>query len=304
MISAEGITLALAAWVVNRRRVTKPDRTPWWLWPNLLSLDAPLVAVVWLFMLARTWGVNYHPEHEYVLLALVVWVVYVADRLLDVLVQGESPQCQERHRFHARHRKGFVGVAVVAVGLVLFLALTKSPMAIFSYAAVAGFLAAGFFAMALFAPPDAGEISYSKNVLGGITFAFGTSMVAHVYMFDKGIVDLLFSNREFISFAVLCVLNISAIDLWEHASRTDDEELKAQDELALTLPLVLLGGAAFVFAWQGEGSGAAPFFYAVLTGAALLFVLNRERNRFNLETLRVLADVVMVAPLAVFLATR
>ncbi len=284
--------------------MTKPDRTPWWLWPNLLSLDAPLVAVVWLFMLARTWGVNYHPEHEYVLLALAVWVVYVADRLLDALVQGESPRCQERHRFHLRHRKIFAGFAVMATVIVLLLALNKSPMAVFNYAAVAGFLAAGFFAMALFAPPDAGEISYSKNILGGITFAFGTAMVAHVYMFDKGIVDLLFSNREFISFAVLCVLNISAIDLWEHASRTDDEDLKAQDELALTLPLVLLGGAAFVFAWQGEGSGSAAFFYAVLTGSALLFVLNRERNRFNLETLRVLADAAMVVPLGVFLITR
>lgn len=291
------------AGLVNRRRVTKPERTPWWLWPNLLSLDAPLVAVVWLYMLARAWRVDYLPWHEYVLLGLAVWVIYVVDRLLDVLVQGESPRCQERHRFHGRHRKKFGVLAALGVIGVVFLALTESRMAIFSYAAVAGFLAAGYFAMALFAPPDDGEISYSKNILGGITFAFGTSMVAHVYLTD-GIFDLLFHNREFITLAVLCVLNISAIDLWEHASRTSDEEIKAQDELALTLPLALLGGAAFLFAWQGEGAGSAPFFYAVLTGAALLFVLNRERGRFSMDALRVLADVALVAPLAVFLAMR
>ena len=295
----------MAAGLVDRRRVTKPERTPWWLWPNLLSLDAPLVAVVWLFMLARAWRVDYLPWHQYVLLALVVWVIYVVDRLLDALVQGESPRCQKRHRFHARHRKVFGVVAVAGAVGAGFLALTESRMAILNYAAIAGFLAAGYFAMALFAPPDDGEISYSKNILGGITFAFGTAMVAHVYVyFTDGIFDLILHNREFITFAVLCVLNISAIDLWEHASRTNDEEIKAQDELALTLPLALLGGSAFLFAWQGEGSGSAPYFYAVLTGAALLFVLNRERGRFSMDALRVLADVALVAPLAVFLAMR
>ena len=30
---------------------------PWWLWPNLLGLDAPLVAVVWQQALARMQGV-------------------------------------------------------------------------------------------------------------------------------------------------------------------------------------------------------------------------------------------------------
>lgn len=284
--------------------VTSPTRTPWWLWPNLLSLDAPLVAVVWLFMLAKTWGVNYHPEHEYAVLALVVWAIYVVDRLLDGMIHGDSTRCQERHQFHRRHRRKLAPLAVVAAVTAMVLVLNYTPMAIYGYAAVAGFLISGFFAMALFATPDVGEIPYSKNILGGLSFAFGTSMVAHVYLFDKGIVDLLLHNREFIAFAVLCIMNISAIDLWEHASRTDDEELKAQDELALTLPLILLGAAAFLFARQADGTGAVPFFYAVLTGAALLFVLNRSRTRFSLEALRVLADVAMVAPLLVFLGLR
>ncbi|MCF7733164.1 MAG: hypothetical protein K9N23_15850 [Akkermansiaceae bacterium] len=284
--------------------MTLPTRTPWWLWPNLLSLDAPLVAVVWLFMLAKTWGVNYHPEHEYAVLALVVWAIYVVDRLLDGMIHGDSTRCQERHQFHLRHRRKLAPLAVVAVVAAMTLVLNYTPMAIYGYAAVAGFLISGFFAMALFATPDVGEIPYSKNVLGGLSFAFGTSMVAHVYLFDKGIVDLLLHSREFIAFAVLCIMNISAIDLWEHASRTEDEELKAQDELALTLPLVLLGGAAFLFARQADGTGAGPFFYAVLTGAALLFVLNRSRARFSLEALRVLADVAMVLPVLVFLGLR
>jgi hypothetical protein len=285
------------------RAVTKSDPTPWWLWPNLLSLDAPLVAVVWLFMLAKTWGVNYHPGHEYLVLGLGVWVIYVADRLLDGMVLADSPRCQARHRFHVRHRR-ILGVLVVVAGAAAaYLALDKSPMAIYSYATVAGFFVAGYFAMALFAVPTGEGISYSKNILGGLAFAYGTAMMAHVYMFDKGILDLLFS-REAVSFGVLCVLNISAIDLWEHAAQSQDDEIKAQDELALTLPLVLLGAAALVFGSQGREFGSAPFFHAVLTGAALLFVLNRARGRFSAQSLRVLADVAMLLPLAVFLASR
>jgi len=285
------------------RRVTTPDRTPWWLWPNLLSLDAPLVAVAWLYMLAKTWGISYHPNHEYLVLGLGVWVVYVADRLLDGMVLADSPRCQARHRFHVRHRRILGVLVLVAGGVAVRLVLANSPMAIYSYAVVAGFFVSGYFAMALFAVPTGEGISYSKNILGGFAFAFGTAMIAHVYMFDKGILDLLF-NREAVSFGVLCVLNISAIDLWEHAARSEDEEIEAQDELALTLPLALLGGAALLFAGQGREFGSAPYYHAVLTGAGLLFVLNRVRGRFGAESLRVLADVAMLVPLLVFLVSR
>lgn len=285
------------------RAVTKSDSSPWWLWPNLLSLDAPLVAVAWLFMLAKTWGVNYHPIHEYVVLGLGVWVIYVADRLLDGMVWADSPRCQARHRFHVRYRRILGVLVVVAAAVVAGLVLENTPMAIYSYAAVAAFFVAGYFAMALFAVPTGEDIYYSKNILGGFAFAFGTAMMAHVYMFDKGILDLL-TSREAVSFGVLCVLNISAIDLWEHAARSRDDETKAEDELALTLPLVLLAGAALVFARQGRDFGSAPFFHAVLTGAGLLFVLNRVRGRFGADSLRVLADVAMLVPLAVFLASR
>ena len=116
--------------------------------------------------------------------------------------------------------------------------------------------------------------------MAGLTFAFGTAMTAHLYRWEYGIYDM-FSSREFICFAVLCILNISAIDLWEHAARTSDIETKASDELSLTLPLTLLGFAALAFAVLEDEVTTRPFFYAILTGAALLHVLNRTRSRFS-----------------------
>lgn len=281
--------------------VTSAPPKPIWLLPNLLSLDAPLVAVVWLWMFARTWGVSYHPTHGYVVLALGVWVLYVADRLLDAALHGDSPRCQARHHFHRKHWRKFAAGAVVASIAALATILMKSPMAIFSYLIVEGVLVAGFFGFATFTRSPADNIPYAKNILGGAAFAFGTALVAHVYFYDKGIQDLLLS-REFIAFAVLCILNISAIDLWEHAECSPDPEVKAVDELSLTLPLALLGTAVFLFAWQAQepDKSSRPFFYAILTGAALLFVLNLKRAQFSLEALRVLADLALVAPALVF----
>ncbi len=136
--------------------------------------------------------------------------------------------------------------------------------------------------------------------MAGLAFAYGTAMIAHVYtgfeMWE------FIRSRELISFAVLCVVNISAIDLWEHANRSPDPEIKASDELALTLPLTLLGAAALVFASQDRGLTTRPFFYAILTAAALLHVLNRTRARFQMDSLRVLADLALLVPLLVFLA--
>jgi hypothetical protein len=56
---------------------------PVWLWMNLLSLDAPLVALVWQDLLARCYGTLLLPAGRTVL-GLTVWAIYIADRLMDV----------------------------------------------------------------------------------------------------------------------------------------------------------------------------------------------------------------------------
>lgn len=284
------------------RVVPIQSRRPFWLYPNLLSLDAPLVAVAWLILFAKTWRVTYLPWVAYLALALVVWLIYVGDRLLDAALRdGKSCKLEARHEFHSRHSKRFRMMAVLAGIASLILVLMFLPMTVFNYLLIGAVLVAGFFSLSLFGNPESTEIPYAKNVLAGLAFAYGTSMVAHVYLPGLSIQSLVFS-REFICFAVLCVLNISAIDLWEHANQSDDLETMASDELALTLPLTLLGAAALVFALLNHEQSNRPFFYAILTGAALLQVLNRTRSRFSMEALRVLADVALIAPTLVFFA--
>lgn len=286
-------------------------RKPWWLYPNLLSLDAPLVAVAWLAVFAKTWRLVYHPWEAYVALGLVVWVIYVVDRLIDASLRKGTPErCEPRHFFHWKHRKAFAASAGIASVVALFLVIRYMPYSIFGYLLAGVILIGGFFGLSLLSQQDSNEIPYMKNILAGLGFAYGVGLLAYVYNQSADIYATM-RSREMISFAVLCIMNISAIDLWEHANRSQDVEVKATDELALTLPLALLGLAAIVFAYQATphpddatdyGLVTRSFFYAILTGAALLYVLNRTRNRFHMDTLRVLADVALLIPVLVFFA--
>lgn len=295
------LRLAFAGSVADGPRdLTADSRKPFWLLPNLLSLDAPLVALAWLFIFAKTWRVDYLPWQAYAALGLAVWVVHVADGLLEAAIRGgNSPRL--RHHFHLRHGRLFkIGAAVAAI-VSLALVVDGFSITVFNYLLVAVVLLAGFFSISLFSDRENGaKVLHSKNILAGFTFAFGTAMVAHVFIPGTIVPDLIWS-RELLCFAALCSLGISAIDVWEHAERTNDPEAKAAYELTLTVPLTLLGLAALWFAYLDHEMTTRPFFYAILTGAALLYILNRTRSRFSREDLRVLADAALVGPLLVFL---
>lgn len=286
-------------------------KTPWWLWPNLLSLDAPLVAVAWLYMFARAWQVNYLEWQAYLALGLGVWVIYVCDRLLDLRVRDAGdPLLAKRHEFHARFRGYFLAGVVLAVAAVLWFVFKALPVELLiSYSGPAVGLVVAFFLFVIGSRPT-GEVPYLRNAIAGLAFAYGTAMMAHTRVPSQGMMSMVLS-REMIGFAILCVLNITAIHLWEHSRRSDDPEVKAADEMSLTLPLTLLAGSALLFAYfdnpdmfgrgvDGENLPARPFFYAILISAALLQILNRTRRRFSLDSLRVLADAALLAPLPLF----
>lgn len=274
-------------------------RPPPWLLPNLMSLDAPLVAVAWLFIFAKTWRVDYHPWPPYAALALTVWGIYAADRLLDASLHGGDRPLPLRHAAHRRMRGWLAVLVPLAFILALNIALFFLPFAIFGYAVVAGVLVLGFFATALFAGGRS-EIPYTKNLLAGLAFSYGTAIGAHVYVFTDDVFQLI-RSPEMLSFGLLCTLNITAVDLWEHARSADDPEVGAADELSLTLPLALLAGFALLFALRADPF-TRPFYLSILVAAAALQVVNRMRHRLSADALRVAADVCLLAPFLYFIA--
>jgi hypothetical protein len=261
---------------------------------NLLGLDAPLIAVMWLLLFAKTWRVDYHPWEAYVALALVVWTIRISVKLL------EASMASDESAFAVRYKEPFRILSILTGLSALVLTVLNFPRSVYTYLLLGAILVVGYFALALFSQQDENEISYARHVMGGLAFAFGTALTAHVYLPNLGIQELLFT-REFICFAVLCLLSSSALELWARSAKpAGDREQGSLDELALSLPLTLLGAAALVFAVQNDSMSARPFFYGILTGAALLQVLNRTRGRFRLETLKVLTSVSLLVPGLVF----
>ena len=272
------------------------ERRPWWLYLNFLGLDAPLIAVIWLFLFARTWRVDYHPWQAYAALGFAVWTIRIAMKLM------QGSMSSDETAFVMVHRKPIKWAAVILGVFSITLTVMNFPLSVYTYLLVGAVFVAGYFALTLFSPQEENEIGYARHAMGGLAFAYGTALTAHVYLPGMGLQELMLS-KEFICFAVLCLLASSALELWERTGKpAADGEAGSMDEIALSLPLTLLGAAALVFAAQAQDElmVARPFYYAILTGAALLQVLNRTRGRFELNTLRVLTALCLLVPGIIF----
>lgn len=87
---------------------------PFWLWLNVLSLDAPLIAILWQNAFALAFGVHLTLA-ERLSLFCVVWIVYLGDRLLDGFRLKITSHSAPRHQFAARHPRIvfiFLGIAI------------------------------------------------------------------------------------------------------------------------------------------------------------------------------------------------
>lgn len=106
-------------------------------WISVLSLDAPLVALAWLWALGRP------TAWEAGALALAVWWGYAVDRWLDGWKHEVVAHGAARHRFAARHR--WVWGAFLAA--VLAVAFAVIPARLEPRLVAAGFVLAGLLVL-------------------------------------------------------------------------------------------------------------------------------------------------------------
>lgn len=271
------------------------------LW-HLSSLDAPTVAVVW--SLAFAWAAQVRlPAWIPVLLALAAWAVYIADRLLDARTALRSANLQslrERHSFHHRHRRVLVPVAVAAACAAAGIVFTLMPLVARERNSVLAVAALAYFTRVhspARSPGFRGACLFpllTKEFLVGMLFTAACALPVLARLPAQEPLWPIVEDAVF--FALLAWLNCHAIDRWE----AEESEYAEWDVLAPAFLLALAG-----LALAGAFSAAQPRMAALATAgsvsALLLALLDRNRGRLTPLALRVAADLVLLAPLALLL---
>jgi hypothetical protein len=299
------------------------------LW-HLASFDAPAVAVVW--SLGFAWAAEVRLAAWVLpLLWLMVWAVYVFDRLLDArsaLRAAEAGRLRERHYFHWRHRRVLLPLAVIASCAAAGLILTFMPAAGRERGSVLAAVSLVYFARVHSGRRRRPFLSalLTKELLVGLLFtagcalpAFGALRAAHHSLWPLACAVGFF--------APLAWLNCHAIDDWESRARHERSpeiagaqnlpqglkpilsskafsarlklgpDTEPQRRSSFWVPCVL---AAVGFLLALPISISHPRTGALLAAGAvsalLLALLDRKRDSLTPVALRAAADLVLLAP--------
>ncbi len=256
-------------------------RPPVWLWFNLLSLDAPLVALVWQDFLARCYPTVLHPSGRLVL-GLTVWAIYLADRLLDVrhpATLGESI----RHRFYRRHHVFARTLLVTVVATDLLLTCFWLRPAVLDNGLL---LTAGVITYLGIFPLRRWGATAWKKPLAALLFTAGTFLIAWTGA-GRSVRDLVWPA---VAFCALCLGNLLMIGHWSQAAPSRLFTFHRAWISVLCISVLFLAGciaAAFGASW----------FTAVICSAAGLCALARWDRKLSPAACCVLADVVLLTPL-------
>lgn len=273
------------------------------LW-HLLSLDAPSVATLWTIAISRAAGLHL-PWTSAASMFVAVWILYAADRLLDARLldapNQSHPDIEERHRFHHRHRRAFLlGIAISACALVALLR-TLDLHALRLYTLLATLLAAYF--AAIHARPETAH-RLPKELAVGIFFpaAVFIPTVARVPAVRLELLPIA------ALFAALCSLNCLFLYAWEHpaprlqAHFTTRWATRHLISLTIAVAALSLTTLALYISSAALTKGATALLACILTSSLLLLLLHNLRRRLAPTHLRALADLVLLTPLAIFLA--
>lgn len=274
---------------------------PWWLWPNLLGLDAPSVAVTWQYFFAEAFRVKI-PISNYLTLFLVVWVIYSVDRLLDARLLKNPGAASTRHYFYHSNYRLIGFLTLIITSLTVVLCLTVLPGELVKFGLFVSLFVVVYFAHRIWVKGLMMAV-VPKEVFVGMVFAVGTTLTGHTWSGE--VPDSLWSPSV-IGFGVLCSLNCLAISVWERSSDQHNdpnalpqlfpEVVKLFPAIACTVSL-----AAAAYALSQKNNVEFPILLSVASGCALIGILSLIAGKASSCFLRLAADVAVIVPALVLL---
>ena len=239
---------------------------------------------------------------NYAALFLTAWLIYLADRLADSRSLPDDATRSWRHEFCLRHQRSWLG-ALVLIAVVDTVILRNG---IGAEIALAGGVVGALTLLHLL-------LNYS---LGGAWPPLPLKEFAVGFLFASGTLVALFPvlrpitaaiALSAIAFAGLCTLNCLSIAFWER----ELDVVQGKVSFATWFPGLNshLGKLSLVF---GLCSGvvaiifreAAPIFACVTVSSFLLASLDHSRERIGQDQRTALADLCLLTPVLVLLASK
>lgn len=231
------------------------DLPIWLKLPSLVGLDAALVAMVWQRAMAARLELAIAPSTT-VVLGLVVWGIYLVDRVGDGM--GGSA-ATERHAFAGRHRHVLrllaAGCGIGAVAL-----LGRVPVDLQLGGAALALVVLGYLlvvhGVVRGGGPGRSGVAGAKEAVVGLCFGLGTMLPV---VLARGGGE---GGWVALGFGAACWCNCRLIDAWERSRRVPRLELAAMVATfvvaALAMPAACAPAIAslFVLFWGMDRLGA------------------------------------------------
>lgn len=251
-----------------------PPRPELWQWPNILSIDAAGIALAWLWAFAHSFDRSLHLG-AYCILGASAWLVYVADRLLDVAPRRPEQLLSQRHRF----AKAYMRPLWALWGAVALADLALACTALSAYQLRHGWVLLGAALLYTLLNQKFSKRCFPKEICVALIYAGG------VIVFLNGHLPW----WPAFSFALICCINCVQIGIQE---RSIDRALEV-DSLARHLAgrrlWLCFAGAALSLFWV-----PAPLQWALASSLAALALLQLCRHQLQVESFRVLADAALL----------
>ncbi|MEY2500316.1 MAG: hypothetical protein QOI07_650 [Verrucomicrobiota bacterium] len=298
------------------RRPRTAQRAVPTIWLNLVCLDAPLVAIVWLWLFARTFQVPFQIGNGLALF-LTAWLIYLADRFADASTLKPDLPRSLRQDFCLQHRELWIVMIALVAGFDAYVIWRTTALQTFLAGAVVGLVAVIYLVL----NHPLGLVWRSlpaKELAIGILFALGT-----IVALLPGIPTTGSFGIAILTFAALCSLNCASIAAWER----ELDRAQRKVSLATRHPRVAQQGRNFcvilaltAFVLADVFRSAASVFICVAISALLLAWLdtssdvkegrffNRPRRLENRRSLGIdqrtaLADLVLLTPIVALIVT-
>jgi uncharacterized membrane protein len=221
---------------------------------------------------------------------LAVWILYVADRLLDGARPGACNDLEARHLYHQVHARRFLAGIAVAITVLVSLLHSLDPAAVRLYLVEGSLLLVWLAALHATHNPH----RLPKEIAVGLFFSAAVFIptVARDPVLRAGLLPAA------MLFAAICSLNCLFIYAWEHA-RPDEAHATTRFALArlpdISLGVAVTGAAAASLAV----AFARPVAIACALASLFLLALHMNRRRFSANDLRAAADLALLTPLLI-----